>query len=453
MIGWLQPAALFGLILAVVPLLIHLLRTRRADRIAFPSIRFIRPSTTAAVRLRAPSDWSLLAVRAGIVTATVLALAQPIWLTPGRLDRWNALTARAILVDTSESMRRSTTSGRSAAAAAADAATAEQKSAAHAFRIDSDTLSRDIGRAVVWLRTAPPARRELVIVSDAQRGTLEGALSRIPPEIGVRVVEVGEEKRNATIDGFRRLGAGRLPGRSQQITLTGDATQLTSTVGVTSWGPHLQLVTAARDTADGHSLLEAVAAAGAPMPPADQGVVFEFPAHGRPSRATGAAAEPWMVKTILRLQQDEDLQRLARGAVADSSPRAAAGTTDARWTVLARDENGQAIVSAAASGDELLVVVGTPVSSFFSAAVVRATLAARQGSLASPEAEVLRTPRPTLAAWSRPPGPVDRAAWRHADRSDARWLWLVVVVLLMVEQWLRTRPVAISVERETRAAA
>ena len=82
MIGWQQPAALFGLVLAAIPLIIHLLRTRRADRIQFPSIRFIKPSTTAAVRLRSPSDWSLLAVRTAIVTAAVLALARPVLLTP-----------------------------------------------------------------------------------------------------------------------------------------------------------------------------------------------------------------------------------------------------------------------------------------------------------------------------------------------------------------------------------
>ena len=94
MIEWLQPAALFGIVLAMLPFVIHLLRTRRADRIQFPSIRFIRPSTTAAVRLRSPSDWSLLAVRTAIVAAAVLALAQPVWLTPARLARWNALTVR-----------------------------------------------------------------------------------------------------------------------------------------------------------------------------------------------------------------------------------------------------------------------------------------------------------------------------------------------------------------------
>src|SRR5262245_6380834 len=171
MIGWQQPAALAGLVVGAIPLIIHLLRTRRADRRQFPSIRFIRPSNTAAVRLRSPSDWILLLVRTAILTATVLALARPVWLTSARLARWNALTSRAILVDTSESMRRPGPAGRSAADAAEQAARVERQSAAFAVRIDSESLTRELRRAVSWLRNVPPSRREIVIISDVQRGT------------------------------------------------------------------------------------------------------------------------------------------------------------------------------------------------------------------------------------------------------------------------------------------
>ena len=56
MIHWLNPAALAGLALLALPILIHLLRTRQAERIPFPSLRFVLPSETAAVRLRLPAD-------------------------------------------------------------------------------------------------------------------------------------------------------------------------------------------------------------------------------------------------------------------------------------------------------------------------------------------------------------------------------------------------------------
>ena len=57
MIHWLNPSALAGLALLGLPILIHLLRTRQAERIPFPSLRFVVPSETAAVRFasgRAP---------------------------------------------------------------------------------------------------------------------------------------------------------------------------------------------------------------------------------------------------------------------------------------------------------------------------------------------------------------------------------------------------------------
>jgi hypothetical protein len=449
MIGWLQPAALFGLVLAMLPFVIHLLRTRRADRIQFPSIRFIRPSTTAAVRLRSPSDWSLLAVRTAIVAAAVLALAQPVWLTPARLARWNALTAKAILVDGSESMRLSR-----AADAANEAVSAEQRTAARAVRIDSDNLSRDIARAVAWLRDVPPARREIVIVSDAQRGALDAAaVATVPADIGVRFVEVGDEAQVRTVDTFPRLGAAGLRSRSQQVTLAGDATRVALQARDSNTVQGLQLVTAPHEAPDVEKLLRAVATAGAPAPSAEQRLRFEFPSSGQPSQVNAAATAPWMLRVLLRLQQDDALQRAGRRAESDPSMRELAATGESVWTVVTRDGQGLPIVSAAASGQEMVVRVGAPVSSLLAAMVVRATLTARQGSTALPEQEILRIPRAVLTAWSRPPGAVEQDAWRRAEQSDARWLWLAVLALLPIERWLRSRPLAGRAERETRAAA
>jgi hypothetical protein len=123
------------------------------------------------------------------------------------------------------------------------------------------------------------------------------------------------------------------------------------------------------------------------------------------------------------------------------------------WTVVARDDNEGAVVRAAASGGELIVSLAAPVSSLLAAAVVRATLAARYGSLAQPEAEVSRVSGAMLRAWSRTPAPVEQDAWRRADSSDARWCWLAALALLGVEQWLRSRPVRERKGREARAAA
>jgi hypothetical protein len=454
MIGWQQPGALVGLVLAAIPLVIHLLRARRADRRQFPSIRFIRPSNTAAVRLRSPSEWVLLFVRMAIVTAAVLALARPVWLTSSRLARWNALTSRAILVDTSESMRRPGPSGQRAADAAEEAARAEGQSAAHAVRIDSDSLTREVRRAAAWLRDVPPSRREIVIISDAQRGALDAtALSAVPADVGIRFVEVGADGRERAVDSFARLGATRTPSRSQQVTLTADSTRVTLKGSDSNEGHGLRLVTSAAEASDAEKLLRAVAMAGAPAPSPAQGLIFGFPGGGQSGGTNQPIAEQWMLRIVIRVQQDEDLQRAARRERATPSGADASKDRESVWTVVARDKDSIPIVTAAASGSEMLIAVGAPISSLLAAATVRSTLAARQGSVAIPEAEVLRIPRAALTARSRPPGPVEHDAWRRASNSDARWFCVIVLALLVVEQWLRSRTLAVPNQKVTRAAA
>src|SRR5262245_59432553 len=105
MIGWQNVAALWALPLLAIPIIVHLLRVHRADRVLFPSLRFVQPSRTAAVRLRMPSDLLLLALRLTIVAMTIAALARPVVVTSSRLRNWNASTARAVVVDTSASMQ------------------------------------------------------------------------------------------------------------------------------------------------------------------------------------------------------------------------------------------------------------------------------------------------------------------------------------------------------------
>ena len=132
MITWLNPAALAGLALLAGPVLVHLLLRHRADRVPFPSLRFVRPSRTAAVRVRLPSDLALLLLRMAIVALAVAALARPLVVAGPRLAAWNARIARAIVVDVSDSMKTG-----SALSEAAEAAKAEGQAAVFAERIDA----------------------------------------------------------------------------------------------------------------------------------------------------------------------------------------------------------------------------------------------------------------------------------------------------------------------------
>ena len=117
-------------------------------------------------------------------------------------------------------------------------------------------------------------------------------------------------------------------------------------------------MTAPREAPDVEKLLRAVATAGAPAPSPAERLIFEFPSSGKSSQGNAAATAPWMLGVLLRLQQDDDLQRAGRRAESDPSMREVAATGDSVWTVVARDGQGLPIVSAAASGQQMVVRVG-----------------------------------------------------------------------------------------------
>ncbi len=217
---WLQPAALWLMTLAAVPIAIHLLRTRRSKRVAFPSVRFVRPSQTASVRLRAPSDLLLLALRVTIVALAGLACAQPLWITPAREAAWNARIARAIVVDASESMRDSV------AADAVRAGVARESAAFASRTFESADIGDGITRAVTWLGHVPPARREIVVISDFQLGSMAGAdVGDVPASVGLRFERV-MRPTVATSSAVRRLAAqSQRPGHTRSA-LRGEERQL-----------------------------------------------------------------------------------------------------------------------------------------------------------------------------------------------------------------------------------
>ena len=56
-----------------------------------------------------------------------------------------------------------------------------------------------------WLRTAPPARRELVVISDFQLGALDAAMLRdLPSHVGIRLVRTSGAPVTRTADGQPR---------------------------------------------------------------------------------------------------------------------------------------------------------------------------------------------------------------------------------------------------------
>ena len=442
MIGWLNPAAFAGLALLVLPVLVHLLRTHRAERIMFPSLRFVTPSRTAAVRLRPPTDALLLLVRLAIAALAVVALARPVFVTAARQRAWNGRTARAIVIDASAAMRVGDAAGKRPEDEAREAAAAEVRSAAEAVRIDSAVLRDGVVRALEWLAAAPPARREIVVISAFTAGAFrESDVADVPSGVGIRLVRVGGPVETRRVDGASLFAAPGASRNRQEILLTGPRTGVTAVPEALSQSG-LRLVGVDPGSGAVQRLWRAVAAAGAPSPSADQPLACQFG-----SDAAGLLPAPidrttprWMLRTLLRLQNDRSLQEAGRSVSGSSL------TSSDPWTVVSADAEGRPLVRVAAAERELLLQIGAPADSFIAAAAIRAVLVARGGDGSHPEQEILRTPAATLAAWSRPAAEIDHDLWRRVDRSDGRWFWAAALLLLGVEQRLRRSPPATPAE-------
>jgi hypothetical protein len=422
MMTWSNPAALSALALLAGPILVHLLRRHRARRVLFPSVRFVQTSRTAAARFRMPSDAPLLLLRLVIVGLAVAALAQPLAITPGRVAEWNRRVATAIVVDVSPSMN-------TAATAVAEVIAAETESSTFAYRIDSARLETGLERAVDIMKTAPPARRHIVVVSDFQIGALNpGDLERIPRDIGLRFVQTGSpapERVVAGIDLLTSAGVAR-----QRVVLSAEATRVRSTDDHPAAAAGLELMASPGEARDVERLRRAVTQAGTPAPSSDQRITVAF--AGAAPVAVRPVSAGWMLDTSLRLRHDAEL----RSACNES--RAFGGVRDsAAWFTLCVDAEGRPLVRAAGTGNSLLIHVAAPPSAFVSAAAVRGALVARLGTAALPEEEVRRMSSTELAGLARVAAPITPNIRDTSLPSDARWWWAIVLVLLGLESVAR----------------
>ncbi len=216
MLGWQNPTALWALSVIAVPIIVHLLRTHHAKRIAFPTLRFVQPSRTAAVRMRMPSDVLLMLIRMAIVAAAAAGLAGPILLTNSRLSTWDARIARAVVIDRSESMRARNSTGAAPETAAAEAAEAEVRTATYASKFTATDVEDGVVRASRWLAAQPPSRREIVVISDLQRGALDESLVNCRRPRCRRPVHPG--RRDRVPGELRRFAAPRHAGHRRPGT-------------------------------------------------------------------------------------------------------------------------------------------------------------------------------------------------------------------------------------------
>jgi aerotolerance regulator-like protein len=443
---WIQPIALAGLLAVAGPIAVHLLRRQRAPRVPFACLRFVRAATTAAVRLRLPSDFWLLTLRVMIVCAAAAALAQPLFVTPARRSGWNARISRAIVVDISASVAKG-------ARQREEAAAAEARGAVYATRIDVDRLGTGLVRAVGALAAAPPSRREIVVISDLPQNSLTSAdVARVPGDVGLRFVAVDAPPMTDMFRGDTVLGASGIQSRVQEIHATLDGTAVRfRPVATPATG--LRFLNAG---AAGDALLRAVARAGAPAPSAQQplAVIFGPNPPNPTSRVPPATHEwgqtgvrpvsdpgltpqlvlpRWMLRTIVAMRRDTSLDDAAR------EHRRQGSSPGPPWIVVARDAGDVPVVAAAAAEHELLVHVAGGPGDYLAAAALRSALTARRGAPEWGEYELARIPASKLSRWTRTPGNVNPTAWKNAAPGDARWMWIFVLALLGVEGLARRR--------------
>jgi Aerotolerance regulator N-terminal len=418
--AWLAPGALAALALLAGPIVVHLLARRNARRVVFPATHFVRTTQAAAVRFRRPSDVPLLLVRMAIVAAAVLAAAQPLFLTRWRLAAWNARVSRVVIAaGYAESTPSNPGTPRQ------QLADQEMATAYRAQRIDTADLADGLARAAPWLEAAPPSRREVVIVSDFRRGSIErGSLDVLPAGVGVRLIRAGAGPAERTaalpaVDGWR--GSRWVP------TVTVDASGTR-----TSWTEDRRSL-AGRSASGGGSIEDRPEWVTIVAPPADAAAA-ERAKRAAASFGVSAGDDTHRVRIVFAGAQDEGEQPVHTRWIA----RAAQALRDSDLL-----QEVDADVSVGERDGAFVVRAPVTASSLAAPAIVRAAmLAVRPAAIADRRLETLTIPDAELAQWRRDPVPfqltsTDLSSVARATDSDARWFWALALVLIGVETWMR----------------
>lgn len=433
---WLNPAAVFAGVLAAAPVLIHLLVHRHAERFAYPTLRFIRPTRLAAIRRHVLEDLLLLAVRVAIIAAAVAAFAAPLVIGAARRAEWNARTTRAIVIQDP--------TGNSQPAAGRGGAFRIQE-----FRVKS--IADGVHRAAAWLRDSPPARRELVIAGPLVLGSIhEADLADIPPDVGIRFERIGtlpaeryvETPPVLTIAGTER----------RTVTLEGPASLVQAASGTARERWPIEIVAPASLRPAIDAAVEAVLSQRVPTAPADRPVKVILLQRGAPAAVqANAIGTPWMADAIARIARDVELRDEARNQMT--------GFADTRfstrpWYPLASAADGRGLISAAATGGTLTIVSAASADAVVTPVLLRSIANSIAPDPDFSSLEIVPIADSVLGAWTRAPGAVLNPRIDTVERDDRRWLWLAALALLAVETWLRRgrrQDIAVAVE-ESRVA-
>jgi hypothetical protein len=457
---WQNAWAWAGIIALGVPIVIHLLGRGRARVHSFPTLRFIAPSRLLPTRRTRLHDLPLLLVRLGILLAAIAALAQPLLITASRARALDKAVARAIIVDTSASMGRETLNGERALDAARREATRLAAEAQPTTIVETNSPARAIAGVAGWLATQT-GRTELAVLSDFQLGILDSAnLAALPAAAGVRLTRIAVRTPTAPAETHTRFGdvdvVARIDASTEQTDVQWSAGRVSAASAAANRGePTLLAGDAERDGVD--AAARAARAAGVALPlDTAHAVAIVYPRYAQRAallRGAHALRLPWMTAYVARLRADSTLAVAAEDATVVSAADSAAGL------VVVRTRMGRAAVVAAqdsADGRERLLLFSLIDGGTLTSAALIAS-ATRAASLAPARTEL--EPRviddSTIARWQR--APAINAATRNGARggsSDGRWFWVLALLLLAIESWMRrARPVDVTMTRADDIAA
>jgi hypothetical protein len=392
---WAIPAAWALAAAVVLPLVAHLWSRRTPRSLPFPTLRFLPAASPVSRRLRTVQDWPLFLLRAAIVVAVGAAAAGPTIATRGRVAGWQARLHRIVVVQPE----------------------VEGRVEANVARLQREASSSEVVKTGDWdtrletmrrlaARFAAQHRTEVVFLWDGTRSRLPAReLTQLPTTVGVSLQPVPAPTRAAP--SFTTGGAA-LP---------------------------LDLVLVDRDRAVGEALREALALV--PGASAEHRVVAFWP--GSSIRAV-AAASPAMVEAgrrdaLAQLAGDARLAEAASRSRRDG--RAPSMTFPPSTQVVARSVDGVPLLRAWVDGARLAIGLEaeptSPLALWSAVAALDAVAAPNQWAAAAGD-----------DAWTRAAiASVTRDASASVDGSlpgglDTRAAWVLVLVLVMAEQWWRS---------------
>jgi hypothetical protein len=223
--SFLNPLALVGLALLSLPVIVHLLTMRRARRLDFPTLRYLRETPSFRLHPRRIRQPLLLALRLLALLLLTIGIARPL------ITRWSPPRTRLILIDASLSMNAP---GRAAAAQsearaiinrlaegerAAVISFSSEASVLAAITADREALLAAVLRyqpgsgavdfregfaaAAALLAREAPGTAEIDLISDFQKSNLAGLteqLAQLPARVRPHAVGAAVERNAFLLD-------------------------------------------------------------------------------------------------------------------------------------------------------------------------------------------------------------------------------------------------------------